>query len=164
MIAVGVVMAPAAFLSGLSLLACASFIAGLIVGKFADPDVRDQEQVKNEGEHEFERYFGKQSGRLWSAYWQVPAKAINHRSKLSHLPPVGTFVATAWLVVPQLLIAWLWLHPAESFWSWSGSVVSSGWFVAFFVGWTVQDLTHRILDTGLARLVHRYMLCYTRFG
>lgn len=157
-IVAGVLVTPWAIAQGVSFTLCMGFLGGLILGKFADPDLRDQEQVRNESEHEVERYFGRFVGRAWSAYWQIPAKAINHRSKLSHLPPVGTFVAAAWLLVPLLAAVYVVTQPQPSFLDWAGRLVVDERFISLFVGWVLQDVIHRLLDVRFLKFVFRVVL------
>lgn len=158
MIVAGVIATPWALARGVDLSVALAFVGGLVLGKFADPDMRDQEQVRNESEHEFERYFGRVAGRLWSGYWQVPAKAINHRSKLSHLPPLGTFVAAAWLLLPQLAVAYLVIQPQSSFVEWAGRLAVDERFLSGFAGWILQDVIHRLLDVKFLYPVFRVVL------
>ena len=147
MIATGVILAPVALLHGVPLLYCLSGLAGLVVGKYVDPDMRDQESVRNESEHEFDRMFGKSAGRIWSVYWQVPSRAINHRSRFSHLPILGTFVAASWLLIPISLAIWLVTQPSASYLDWSGSFVWNPTIGFWFAGWVVQDAIHLFLDS-----------------
>lgn len=157
-IAAGLCATPWVTTQGVAISLQLFFLGGLILGKFADPDLRDQEQIRNESEREVERYFGWAFARAWSGYWQLPAKAIRHRSRLSHLPIFGTFIAAAWLVVPQLLAIYLLLQPAIPFLPWAGEIVASANFLAFFVGWVVQDVIHRLLDVKFLYPIWRVLL------
>ena len=145
-IAAGVLATPWAMAQGVSFGLYLGFVGGLVLGKFADPDLRDQEQVRNESEHEFTRLFGKMPGRAWSAFWYIPAKAINHRSKLSHLPPLGMFVAAAWLGIPLALLAYAVVQPDIGFVDWAGRLAVNEYCIAAFAGWFFQDVIHRLMD------------------
>lgn len=119
-------------------LVISSFVAGLIVGHYATPDVRDQSHVRNHPEHLVDKHFGKVAGRLWTALWWLPAYIIPHRSPFSHLPLFATTIAAAWLYGVPLALLW-WYQP-----QWFGVTLALlPWHVA---GWTVQDVIHLAQD------------------
>ena len=115
-----------------------AFIAGLIVGHYATPDVRDQHQSVNEGERMARRDFGKMAGRLWTLIWWLPAKAIPHRSWLSHLPGPATLLAAAWLYGVPLLALWMYQQ------QWFALLWSLKWW--HVAGWALQDAVHLAQD------------------
>lgn len=49
---------------------------------------------------------GRPAGWLWKTYWRPYGKLIRHRSKLSHLPLVGTALRLAYLAVLPALVIW----------------------------------------------------------
>ena len=116
----------------------AAFIAGLIVGHYATPDVRDQHQAINEGERMVWQHFGKAAGRLWTVIWWIPARVIPHRSWLSHLPGPATILAAAWLYAVPLAALW-WYSP-----TWFMAVWALKWW--HIVGWMIQDTVHLAQD------------------
>ena len=115
--------------------------SGFVLGIYANPDVRDQEHVRNHGEHLVDKHFGKFAGLLWTVLWYRFAKLIPHRSPFSHLPLFATGLAWLWLFGAPLALVWLYLPT---------------WFdVAFWLalwtlpGWVVQDVVHLVQDGGL---------------
>lgn len=118
----------------------AGLVTGLVIGKYASPDVRDQEDVRNFPEHEVYRELGYLPGLLWQGYWEFLASKIEHRSWKSHLPGPATLIAWLWLFVPILAICGMvypeWLLPILTF-----SLLT-------FPGWMLQDAIHLALDGG----------------
>lgn len=126
------------------LAACA--VAGLVLGRYANPDVRDQEQVRNHGERLVAQDFGRLAGALWSAYWWPLAKLIPHRSPFSHLPVFATVIAFLWLFVPMLAFAW-WITGVDmQLGTWLVMWLTSRYGLAILAAWSVQDVVHLIQD------------------
>ena len=121
-----------------------AFVAGLVVGHYGTPDVRDQHVQINEGERQVREHFGVIAFRLWVAIWWLPAYMIPHRSWLSHLPIVATCLAAAWLY--WLPLAMLWYY--EPMW-FDVAMVLMPYHVA---GWALQDGVHLAQDGGLKRV------------
>lgn len=112
--------------------------SGLVIGKYANPDVRDQEDVRNHAEHLIGRQLGCLFGWLWTAYWFPLAWLIPHRHWASHLPGVATIIAWVYMFGPWLaLIAAL---DPNRLWI---VVVIACWTLP---GWFVQDVVHLALD------------------
>lgn len=114
--------------------------AGLVIGRFANPDVRDQASIRNEAEHAVGRLAGHGVGWVWTAYWWPLAAMIPHRHWLSHFPVVATAVAWLWLFVPMLLLLSAVYPPADAVLI---PLVASGYL---FAGWVAQDFVHLVLD------------------
>lgn len=119
----------------------AASVAGLAVGHYASPDVRDQQGLRNHGEKMVEDDFGKLAGKLWTMWWEPMAKRIEHRNWKSHMPGVATLIAAAWLY--WLPLAFLW---------WYGVAVPIEWLVWHLAGWAVQDAVHLWQDGGVKRI------------
>lgn len=121
---------------------------GLVVGTYANPDVRDQEQVRNQAEHDFAARFGALPGLVWSAYWWPLAKLIPHRSYLSHLPGLATLIAFAWLVLPTLLMQYaiIAVFIDASLIDWLTFVLANKFVAGVLLGWALQDLAHLFDD------------------
>lgn len=81
-------------------------------------------------------------GFVWLALWYPYAKAIPHRSPLSHWPILGTVLRLAYCII-LFMIIWLILGrpvlPAMPTWGW---VLLRGWLV----GLVVSDTAHWALD------------------
>ena len=116
----------------------AAFVAGLIVGHYATPDVRDQHQVRAHTEHLIDRQFGRMVGRLWTMIWWLPARLIPHRHWASHLPGPATLIAAAWL----------WWLPMTLLWVYSPQWFTVVWILKWWhiAGWVVQDVIHLAQD------------------
>lgn len=112
--------------------------AGLVIGKYANPDVRDQEDVRNHAEHLISRHFGCLFGWLWTFYWWPLAWLIPHRHWASHLPGVATIIAWLYLFGPLLALVALML-PDYLF----VAAVVACWTLP---GWFLQDCVHLALD------------------
>jgi hypothetical protein len=120
-----------------------TFVAGLCVGHYATPDVRDQHRQINEGERLVKEHFGKRAFRLWVAIWWPMAWLIPHRSPWSHLPIVATCLAAVWLY--WLPLALLWYYAPIWF---DVACLLMPYHVA---GWAVQDAVHLRQDGGLRK-------------
>lgn len=121
-------------------------IGGLILGKYATPDVRDQEHIKNYAQRRFQKRYGALVGFLWWLYWWPLAKLIPHRSFLSHLPPLATLVAFLYLFAPPLILAYYYTRPPVELWSWLWAWLYNWLAVGILVGWSIQDLGHLAQD------------------
>lgn len=112
-----------------------ALVTGLIVGHYATPDVRDQHQKRNYGEHMVSRHYGCFAGWIWTAIWWLPAKIIPHRRWGSHLPIVATAIAALWLY----WLPWLILRSY-------GVDVPVDLMLWHLAGWSVQDFVHLAQD------------------
>ncbi len=121
-------------------------LTGLLLGRIAGPDVRDQHQVKNEGERQAMQDFGPLLGKLWTLYWTPLAAIIPHRHVLSHLPILSTAVAFLYLFVPWLYLAHWLLAPDLPASAWISAWLSSDAARWIFRGWAAQDTLHWWLD------------------
>lgn len=103
--------------------------AGVLAGVLLTPDLD-----LSENEH---------ARNLWYAYWWLYGKLLHHRSRLSHLPVVGTAFRLAYLLWPiwavQLYFGWrIWLPP---------------WQV--LVGLVMADLLHALADVIIHPLMRK---------
>lgn len=138
-IVAGSITAAAAIGAGvLHPLPAAILVSGLVIGKYANPDVRDQEDVRNHAEHLIDKHFGCLVGWLWTLLWYPFATRIKHRNWRSHLPGIATFFAWLWLFLVPLVAC---------------AIFVPSWFdIALVValltlpGWAVQDLVHLAQD------------------
>lgn len=124
----------------------AALLAGLLLGRYAGPDVRDQHQVRNEGEKQVRQDFGRALGALWVAYWTPLAWLIPHRHITSHLPGFATAIAFGYLFVPWLWLAHWLLQPPVPAETWIMSWLLSDLAYWLFVGWFAQDILHWWMD------------------
>lgn len=91
------------------------------------------------------RSFGKRLERLWRLFWRPYALLIPHRSRLSHLPLLGTALRLAYLAtLPALALFFASASPA------AGGIVSSPTFPAWTAwsvgGLTLADTLHFLMD------------------
>ena len=119
---------------------------GLIIGRFANPDVRDQEHVQNYAETQVKKKYGRLAGLLWWAFWWPLAKLIPHRNCLSHFPPLATPLAFLYLFVPLLSVAWWLLRPPVGIDAWLAEWLWSWLAAGILAGWMVQDWVHLAQD------------------
>lgn len=119
---------------------------GLGLGIIANPDVRDQEGVRNTGEHIVDRYAGKAVGRLWTAFWWPLAAMIPHRHETSHMPLLGTLIGLLWLFVPALFALWLYQGHQGSPVSFIAAWLVQPWVKHCYWAWVAQDVMHWIQD------------------
>lgn len=120
--------------------------AGLVIGKYATCDVRDQEHVKNYAERRFAKNYGKVLGLLFWAYWWPLAKLIPHRSFLSHLPLVGTSIAFLYLFAPPLSVWWYLVGMPVGLSEWLVGWLYNWLGAGILIGWAVQDFGHLAQD------------------
>lgn len=111
---------------------------GLVIGKYANPDVRDQSDVRNHAEHLLDRQLGCLFGWLWTMYWFPMAKAIPHRHWASHLAGPATLIAWVYMFCP--LVALVAIGAPDYL------VVALIVAVWALPGWFVQDVVHLALD------------------
>ena len=77
------------------------------------------------------RLVGRTVERLWGLFWRPYGLLLRHRSRLSHLPVVGTTVRLVYLCALPALICWLagnalgWtLIPSWIWWSIAGLILA----------------------------------------
>ncbi len=91
------------------------------------------------------RSAGKHIERLWAIYWRPYALLIPHRSRLSHLPVLGTLLRLAYLAILPALI-----------WFFAAAIPSLNWILArpSFPAWSawaigglmLADTLHYAMD------------------
>jgi uncharacterized metal-binding protein len=114
----------------------AGFLAaiGCACGVILTPDLDTAERKTIEAERIAER--AGWPGKLWEGYWWIYAKALHHRSAISHFPFIGTAIRLLYLAIPLLILA-LWqgwpLVPPMALWPWAA-------------GLAVSDCLHWIMD------------------
>lgn len=113
--------------------------AGLVIGKYANPDVRDQPKVRNHAEHLVDRHFGCLIGALWTAYWlPLASRMPRHRHPASHLPGFATIIACVYMFWPLVALV--------------GAFAPSYLLVTLLIiawtlpGWILQDFAHLVWD------------------
>lgn len=124
-----------------------AFTIGTVVGWVVTPDVRDIERKT------YPSFFlstiplvGWLIEILFLVFWFPLALILPHRSKLSHLPFLGTFIA----ILYATAYSWLWsrglwlstIHLTDVF----KELFASAYFSAFFLGWCVPDIVHWLMD------------------
>ena len=76
-------------------------------------------------------------GKIWSAFWWPYRKLIPHRSRISHLPFIGTSIRLAYLLwLPFLFALYYDVQIPAIVW-------------AFFAGLSMADLGHALLDISV---------------
>ena len=121
-----------------------AFVAGLVIGHYATPDVRDQHRQINEGERMVREHFGVMAFRIWVAIWWMPARLIPHRHWASHLPGVATLLAAAWIYWLPLALMWLYVPGVYD--------VLLFLLPYHIAGWSLQDAVHLWQDGGLRKV------------
>lgn len=112
---------------------------GFLIGLFVEPDLDCVGSTYSEWY--FERTFGGIPSFFWFAYWKPYAKIIPHRSILSHLPVLSTFIRLVYLLwIPVGLLQFV--HPNWIF------VAQRNWmFLVFvFIGLCLNDTAHYMTD------------------
>ena len=102
---------------------------GTLVGLLLTPDLDvNKGCISN---HLVRRHAGLPLGILWSVYWTPYSRMIPHRSRLSHLPVLGTCLRLAYLCILPAIIMLLagegviWPDfPAWSLWALIGLVLA----------------------------------------
>lgn len=113
-------------------------MGGLVLGRYADPDARDQAHLTNESEAMMYRDFGLLPGLLWQLYWLPLSANIKHRNWRSHFPVLATFIAWLYMWTPWLTL--LYIYDWQWFiWLCTVSILT-------LPGWIVQDIVHLHLD------------------
>lgn len=110
-----------------------ALIAGAAIGYLITPDIDHHVRT-----HEEWRIIqiSKLIGKLWVAYWSPYAALMPHRYWLGHMPGIGTALRALYLLIPAIYyyggIDFLLAYPRIS--------------LSVFIGWTIQDVAHAILD------------------
>ncbi len=107
----------------------AALTGGTLAGLLLTPDLDvNKGCVSN---HLVRRHAGLPLSILWSAYWKPYSQIIPHRSRLSHLPVLGTFIRLAYLcILPAIIMLFagggiIWPDlPAWSSWALGGLVLA----------------------------------------
>lgn len=119
-------------------ITAAVVMSGLVIGKYANPDVRDQSDVRNHAEHLIDKQLGCLFGWLWTLYWFPIAKLIPHRHWASHLAGPATLIAWVYMFWPLVLLVAL-LAPSYLV----VALIIVAWTLP---GWIAQDVVHLALD------------------
>ena len=124
----------------LATLGCA---AGILVSPDLDIDGRtDSETVVYD-------QMGPVFGTLWQVYWYPYARAIPHRSVLSHAPLLGTVLRIGYLLLlPTLFAVFTPLRLGAVF-----DAVLAFWPV--WIGLAVSDVVHWMMDLRLVAVILR---------
>lgn len=112
--------------------------AGLVIGKYANPDRRDIQGKRLHADSIIHRELGCIAGSLWQMYWLPLAWLIPHRHWASHLPGVATIIAWVYLFGPLLALVALALPDYLPL-----AVIVVCWTLP---GWFLQDCVHLALD------------------
>lgn len=166
-VAASCVVAPVAFVFLQNDVAIAVTI-GSVVGWFVTPDVRDiQRKTFPSFKLSTIPLVGGVVELLFLIFWFPLALALPHRSKLSHFPFLGTFVAFTYGVIYGLIIVTV----IQGLSIWSSDILAtyvalltSQLGVAFYFGWCVPDILHWIMDRGWRRPGRRRRRFFSRFS
>jgi len=113
-------------------------VSGLVLGKYANPDVRDLEGINKHADHLIYKRLGILAWAAWRAIWHPLAWMIPHRHWASHLPPVATVIAWLWLFWLPLVV---WLVKAPD--TFDIALVMA---LLTLPGWMIQDTVHLAQD------------------
>lgn len=116
-----------------------ALISGYLSGKYIEPDL-DIDHI-TESEQRVYQDFGFLVGWLWSKYWWPYAKAIPHRSPLSHVPLLSTFLRMVYAMVPAQ-VGWLFMYSNPTDW------ILNSWqpLLLYYLGLAQADLIHITAD------------------
>jgi len=121
---------------GAPLEAGASLAAGVALGFVINPDLDlDGGSIAM---HNVRRTIGRPAAWLWRALWWPYSKLIEHRSKWSHRPLLGTSLRVAYLALllfPLTSRAWAWVNP------WLFGLAFAGLCLSDFVHWALDSTT-----------------------
>lgn len=120
-------------------------IAGSAIGWLVDSDLGDMHNVTTRAE---KRWWNISPilGWAWEVYWYPLARAIPHRSPLSHLPPLCTLIRLAYMLLTAWIALRVWgvsfdtLGWVETNWH------SARWLYWGFAWWIMQDVVHLAAD------------------
>ena len=133
-----------AYYLGQPLVQAAALTGGALVGLVLTPDLDvDKGCVSNEV---VRRSVGRKGEKFWSLYWRPYGVMIPHRSRLSHMPLVGTAIRLMYLAILPALIYWFatgagfsagtrFTQPVFPAWGW--------WAIG---GLVLADTLHYIMD------------------
>lgn len=110
-------------------------VKGLLVGWLITPDVDIDDKTYEEERLENLPLIGPLLGYIWQVSWYPYARAIPHRSPLSHWPPLATFL--------RYLYLWGWAWIIMSCLGQNLPLAVDLWFLG---AWAVQDLLHLAFD------------------
>jgi uncharacterized metal-binding protein len=120
--------------SDLTALAAGS-LAGLLLSPDLDVDGHSMsDKVARRG-------LGCFFGTLWHIYWRPYAAMVPHRSWVSHLPFISTFIRLVYLALPLLI--WRWYTTGQI------AMAMPPWLVLAYYGLAAADLLHWFMDTTI---------------
>jgi uncharacterized metal-binding protein len=117
---------------------------GALVGLLLTPDL--DVDTGSDSDDWARRLLGRAGGFMWWLIWRPYAALVPHRSPLSHFPILGTVLRLGYLSLVALVVAWL-LHLAAPVHI--PAVSMPWWFPLGFIGLTLADLGHWILDNTI---------------
>jgi uncharacterized metal-binding protein len=85
------------------------------------------------------RSLGCLFGVLWAIYWRPYAAIVPHRSWVSHLPFISTFIRLVYLALPLLIYRWYTTGQI--------GMAMPHWLLIAYYGLAIADLAHWFLDT-----------------
>lgn len=118
---------------------------GMIIGIFANPDVRDIEN-STYITYVIEKVpiVGKILSWAFECFWFPLARAVPHRSKLSHWPIVGTSVAWFYSLGILAVLALIFTNTPVLVFLDASLVLPSS--LGVLIGWCLQDCVHFSMD------------------
>jgi len=128
-----------------------SIFAGCFTGIFLTPDL-DVEEGSISMYHV--RRFGGNAGNLlstlWLYYWLPYAKLIPHRDWRSHFPIISTIIRLLYLFCVPLIL-YLVINEQDGM-NQIHSILTSKFFIFFFIGLCFSDTLHYVADRTISRL------------
>ena len=117
---------------------------GCLTGLIIDPDL-DIENITRSEWQVIKRFWI--FGMLWVVFWYPYARAIPHRSPLSHWPLVGTAGRVLYLLLWIKLLGMILDVPVPI-----QLIVTNSLFMIWFYGLAVADTAHFIMDVVSSKI------------
>ena len=113
---------------------------GCLAGVLLTPDLDvNNGSISN---HHARRMFGALPGLVWEVIWKPYSWIIPHRSPLSHMPVIGTAIRLMYLSC----VIYLLLRLVGIFLPAIIPTVLPWWFTPAFLGLTLSDTAHFLMD------------------
>lgn len=119
-------------------------IGGAVAGWLIEPDM-DLHNITTRSERRMHRV-SPLLGWVWEVYWYPYARAIPHRSPLSHLPPLCTLIRIAYILLTIWLGLRVWGASFDALTWLLDNWHSARWAYWALAWWIVQDFVHLAAD------------------
>lgn len=131
-----------AFHNGYPLPQVMALTGGTLAGLILTPDLDIDEGCIS---HDIvRRTAGRGIGRLWALFWRPYGLMLPHRSRLSHMPVLGTAIRLAYI---SILPALLWFFAGLFAVGLLNNPVFPAWGIWAIGGLVLADTLHYLMDT-----------------